>query len=152
MSDTLDGLSNIYAIQAKLEALKSAKSSASSNTGNSQAVDPDTFLIQTQQNFNQMLNTLITSPDEEKQQSSSDYLSYLESDASSSLNTAALQKLAAMEQFSPLIGRTVTYYGTDSNEEKSGVISKITFSSSSAPILVLQDGTELPAGAVTGLK
>jgi hypothetical protein len=157
MSSSFDGLENIYSIQANIDALKKAQSNKESAlNANKGQVDPDSFLLETQQNFNSMLNTLIGSSDDDKEKSSSDYFSFLDSSQSSSLSSlqssADLQKLQAMEQNSSLIGRTVTYYGTDSNEEKSGVISKISFNSSSTPILVLQDGTELPAGAVTGLK
>jgi len=157
MSSSFDGLENIYSIQANIDALKKAQSNKESAlNANKGQVDPDSFLLETQQNFNSMLNTLIGSSDDDKEKSSSDYFSFLDSSQSSSLsslqNAADLQKLQAMEQSSPLIGRTVTYYGTDSNEEKSGVVSKVSFNSSSNAVLVLKDGTELPAGAVTGLK
>lgn len=157
MSSTFDGLENIYSISANIESLKKAQNnSESALNANKGQVDANSFLLQQQQNFNSMLNTLIGSSDDDKEKSSSDYFSFLDSSQSSSLsslqNAADLQKLQAMEQSLPLIGRTVTYYGTDSNEEKSGVVSKVSFNSSSNAVLVLQDGTELPAGAVTGLK
>ncbi len=157
MAGTLDGLENVSSISANIEALKQAQSNSSSAlNANKNQVDPDTFLIQQQQNFNSMLNTLIGSTDDEKEKSSSDYFSFFDNSQSSSLtglqSTADLQKLAAMEESSALLGRTVTYYGTDSNEEKSGVVSKITFSGNYSPLLVLNDGTEIPAGAVTSLK
>lgn len=160
MSDTLDGLSNIYSIQANLEALKNAKnnSAAALNTGKSQ-VDPGAFLLQKEQTFNTMLNTLISSPDEEKQQNSSNYFDFLDNSQNSSLsgltgqqNTVDLQRLAQMEQYSPLIGRTATYFDSSSNLEKSGVIGSLSFKNDSSVVLVLSNGTEVPAGAVTGVK
>lgn len=154
MSDAFDGLSNVYSIQANIEALKNAQtnSSAALNSNNNNQVDPKTFLYQTELTFNQMLNSLVGSADEEKEDSSSDYFSFLSDSQNSSLSTADLQKLTAMEQYSPLIGRTVTYFDSATGVEKSGVIGKISFNDSSAPLLVLNDGTQLPAGAVTGLK
>ncbi|MDD5382302.1 MAG: hypothetical protein PHH60_01425 [Candidatus Margulisbacteria bacterium] len=159
MSDTLDGLSNIYAIQANIESLKNAQINSSSslnNTSSGSHVSPGTFLYQTEQSFNKMLTTLTTPLDDQDESSSTDPFSFLDSSQDSSLNsvssTDSIKQLLELEQSSTMIGRTVTYTDSVTGEEKSGVISKLSFTSGSVALLILSDGTELAAGSVTSLQ
>lgn len=161
MSSTLDGLSNLTAVSARIEALKNAKlnSAAALNATASTATgtNVDSLLIQNEQNFSKMLDILTASSDD--QSGSANSTSFL-GEQDSTLNSLAeqqttlnLKRLAAMEETSPLIGRTVSYYTTDSAAQKSGVVSSVAFTDgSSGAILVLADGARVPTGAVTELK
>jgi hypothetical protein len=160
MASTFDGLNNISAIQANIESLKQAQSNsqAALNTtaeGTSK-VDVNSYLLQTEKNFSSMLNALVGTDSAEKEESSSDIFSAIDSAQSSSLaslqNTADLQRLMAMEEYAGLTGKTVTYYDSATGAAKSGVIGQIKFADSGAALVVLQDGTQLPAGSVTGIK
>ena len=166
MSDALDGLSNLTAITANIEALKNAqqnsaaagKTAAGSGTATN---DVDSYLIKTEQNFSQMLDVLTAPADQQTETgaSNSDPLAYFSSDQNSMLtsltnqqNAIQLQQLAAMEQDSALLGKTVTYYTADSTAQQSGVVNKVTFSDNGAAFLVLDNGATIPVGAATGLQ
>jgi hypothetical protein len=160
MSDALDGLSNYYSIQANIDALKNAQLNSTSalssnnNSSNSISSDPKSFLLQTEQNFNQMLNILITSPDDQNQQSSSTNPldSLLSNQSSTQTDVTGIQQLQTLEQNSPLIGKTVSYLDSASNAEISAVINSINFSSNLSPTLILNNGAVISPGAVTAIK
>jgi hypothetical protein len=150
----LDGLSNIYTIQANIDALKNAQGNSSAALNNQSQVDPDTFLYQTALSFNQMLDSLVSPSDDEKEKNSSDLFGFLGNSQESYIENLTKQQTATttqQAQSSPLIGRTATYYDPATGEEKNGVINKVSFDRGGQS-LILADGTELPAGAVTGLK
>ncbi|MCU0641812.1 MAG: hypothetical protein MUC35_07030 [Candidatus Margulisbacteria bacterium] len=162
MTDPIDGLSNLTQISANIEVLKQAQlnSTAAAKQSGGTATDVDSYLIQTEQNFSKMLDVLTTvKSDDTGGSSNSDPLAYFSSEQSSTLsdltaqqNALQLQKLAAAEQSSALLGRTVTYYTTDSLEQQSGVVSKITFNDGGAPFLLLEDGKTIQVGAVNSVK
>jgi hypothetical protein len=167
MADTLDGLSNLTSISAQIETLKQAQLNSAaavkqSNGTGTATNDVDSYLINTQQNFSKMLDILTTSADQQSDTSSTssaDPFAFLNGGQNSTLssltaqqNAIEMQKLAAAEQSSALLGKTVTYYTADSPEQKSGVVSKITFNDSGAPFLLLADGTTIPVGSVAALK
>ena len=152
MSSITDGLENIYSIQANIESLKNAQQNSSSATKSQ--VDPDTFLYQTAQSFNKMLDSLLSSSDEDKESSSSDLFGFLDNSQQSYIDSLTKQQAATttqQAQSSPLIGRTVTYFSTETGAETSGVVSQISLERG-GQVLILSDGTILPAGAVTGFK
>lgn len=160
MSGTFDGLSNIYQISAQIDALKNAEQNTSaalgaSSAGGINATDPNSFLIQSEQNFNTMLNALTTTQDDQQQQTnSSDPFSFLNNNNQNPLtatqNSADLQRLNALEQNSAMLGKAVIY--RNGGAENSGVIQKILIDQNSTPVFVLTDGSQIPISAVIGLK
>ena len=66
MSDYLDGLSNMYTLTAQINALKNQQTSTNSAAGQASSIDPKEALYKLQLNFNEMLNGLISSSDEDK--------------------------------------------------------------------------------------
>ena len=153
MSDVLDGLSNYTNLSSNIEALKAAQVNSAPNQ--SGLTDPSTFRIQMEQNFNQMLNTLLSTSDEESDQNSSDPFASLTNSSSSTsqtLDSASLQRLSEMEKNSPLLGREVGYFDTRSGEQKKGKITSISFTSNASAILNLSNGESIPAGAATSIS
>lgn len=158
MTDITDGLSNIYKIQTNIEALKNAQQNSaaalntSGSTGKSQS-DIDSFLLQNEKSFNGMLDLLVNGSDQQNDQSSSsDIFSGLDTGQNPAVSTTDLKQLEVMEQYSPLIGRTATYFDPTTGEQKSGIISQITFDANASALLVFADGSKIAAGAVIGLK
>ncbi|MDD5594504.1 MAG: hypothetical protein PHG97_07180, partial [Candidatus Margulisbacteria bacterium] len=159
MSNLFDGLSNVESITAKINALKKAQENGATTAPD--GVDPDTFILQTQQNFNDMLNSLMVSPDEKDQSSSSDPFSFMTDSSQNTLqsqiqsltnstNTGA-QNLTALEQNSPLLGK-VAIYQDQTGAQLEGVISKILLDKNGAPVIVLNDGLQIAASAIIGIK
>ncbi len=162
MSDILDGLSNYTNISANIEALKAAQANSAAVTSSSSSAaagnltEAQSFLLQNEQKFNDMLNSLLSSSSDEKNEKSSDSLSslinsYSSSSTSQAQGSASLQQLNAMEKNSPLLGRTVSYYAA-SGELKSGKIASISFTSSASAILNLGNGDSINAGAVVSVS
>lgn len=63
MSSLMDGLSNIYSLTSQINSLKDQATRTKSNTN---GTDPENALLNLQQNFNEMLNSLIVSSDQDK--------------------------------------------------------------------------------------
>jgi hypothetical protein len=165
VTDPLDGLSNLTQLSANIEALKNARQNSAAALNSSQlsasgTTDVGSYLLTTEQNFSKMLDILTTPADQQQEtSSSSDPFAFLNNGQDSTLssltsqqNALELQRLAAAEQNSALIGRTVAYYTSDSTAQQSGVVSKITFSGAGAVFLVLTDGKTIPLGSVAELK
>jgi flagellar hook protein FlgE len=154
VADLLDGLSNLTNISANIESLKQAQLNSAAATK-----EVDSYLINTEKNFSKMLDVLTAATDQQKETGSSDPLAYFSSDSNSALtslteqqNAIQFKQLAALEQSSALIGRTVTYYTADSTAQQTGVVSKVSISDSGAVSLALANGATIPVGAVSELK
>lgn len=163
MSDILDGLSNYTNLTSNIDALKAAQSNSSSaltsssSTSASGLTDPQTFRLQTEQNFNQMLNTLMSTSNDKSDETSSDPLSslinsYQSSSTSQTLDSASLQRMSDMEKNSPLLGRVVSYFDAQTGEQKSGKIDSISFTSNASAMLNLSNGDTINAGAVVSIS
>ncbi len=162
MSDILDNLSNYTNINYNIEALKSAQANSAAPSNRSGSADASnlteaqSFLLQNEQKFNDMLSSLVSSSDDQDSESDSDPLSslinsYSSSSTSQTLDSASLKQLEAMEKTSPLLGRTVSYYDSQSGQLKSGKISSISFTSSASAMLNLSNGDSINAGAVVSV-
>jgi hypothetical protein len=160
MSSIFDGLSNISSLNSSVDLMKLAQQNSSGLNSTSVSTDPSTFRIQMEQSFNQMLNILIAPSDSENEENSSDPLAFLNnnnSDQSSLLTqnssvSTILQQLNSLESNSTLLGRTVTYLDSASNEQKSAIVSKITFTSNLTPVLNLSNGDTIAVGAITSVS
>jgi hypothetical protein len=63
------GLSDIYAITSKIEALKNGSTSGAVASNSSAAIDPQNALYELQLNFNDMLMRLVSSDDDKEENS-----------------------------------------------------------------------------------
>jgi hypothetical protein len=159
MSGLFDGLSNISSLNSSVDLLKLAQHNSAGLNSTTLSTDPSTFQIQMAQSFNQMLDILISSSDKENETDNSDPLSFLNNNSnqnsmltqSSSVSTI-LQQLNSLESNSILFGRTVTYLDSASNEQKSALVSKITFTSNLTPVLNLSNGDTIAVGAITSIS
>ena len=159
MSALFDGLSNISSLNSSIDLLKLAQQNSEGLNSTTLSTDPSTFQIQMAQSFNQMLDILISSSDKENETDNSDPLSFLTNNSnqnslltqSSSVSTI-LQQLNSLESNSTLLGRTVTYLDSASNEQKSALVSKITFTSNLTPVLNLSNGDTIAVGAITSIS
>ncbi|MFH1386411.1 MAG: hypothetical protein ABIH50_01935 [bacterium] len=77
MTSLSDGLSNVYSLTDKINAIKAGKLDPSIKTANNQPLDPDQALIDIAQSFNDMLNSLISDPDDEKNKTGNDMFASL---------------------------------------------------------------------------
>jgi hypothetical protein len=163
MSDLVDGLSNVEALTAQIAALQ--KGQPTGSTANS-AADPGTFILQTQQNFNQMLTSLMAAPDDGSgDNSSSDstdaFSSFIGGSDQASLqaqlqtatstSAANLQKLSALEQNSQLIGKQVIYQNS-AGAQNQAVVSQIMVDQKGNASIVTGNGLQIPVTAIIGLK
>jgi hypothetical protein len=161
-SDFLDGLSNVESLTAQINALKKGQQTGGANSASS-AADPDTFILQTQQNFNQMLTSLMASPDSGNGSSDSTdaFSSFLGGSDQTSLqaqlqtatstSAANLQKLTALEQNSQLIGKRVVYQDS-AGAQHEAVVSQIAVDQKGNASIVTSDGTQIAVSAISGLK
>jgi len=160
MSALFDGLSNISSLNSSVDLMKLAQQNSAGLNSTTLSNDPATFQIQMQQSFNQMLNMLISPSDTENEENKSDPFSFLtnNSDQNSLLTqqnssvSTIMQKLNTLESNSALLGRTVTYIDSASNEQKSAIVSKITFTSNLTPVLNLSNGDTIAVGAITSIS
>ena len=161
MSDLVDGLSNVEALTAQIAALQ--KGQPTGSTANS-ASDPGTFILQTQQNFNQMLTSLMAAPDDgsgSSDNSSDAFSSFLGGSDQASLqaqlqtatstSAANLQKLSAFEQNSQLIGKQVIYQDS-AGAQNQAVVSQIMVDQKGNAAIVTSNGLQIPVTAILGLK
>ena len=72
MSELTDGIASVSSLSSQINELEKQRN----GTSNSNKIDPKTVLVGLQQNFNNMLNNLITSSDD-KNKSESNPLSFL---------------------------------------------------------------------------
>ena len=161
-SDFVDGLSNVEALTAQIAALQKGQSTGS--TAGS-AADPGTFILQTQQNFNQMLTSLMAAPDDGSSSSSDNssdaFSSFLDGSDQASLqaqlqtatstSAANLQKLSALEQNSQLIGKQVIYQDS-AGAQNQAVVSQIMVDQKGNAAIVTSNGLQIPVSAIIGLK
>jgi hypothetical protein len=162
MSDLLDGLSNVEALTAQISALKKGQQTENANSSSS-ATDPDTFILQTQQNFNQMLTSLMASTDSNdgSSDSSDAFSSFLSGSDQASLqaqlqtatstSAANLKKLTALEQNSQLIGKRVVYQDS-AGAQHEAVVSQIAVDQKGNASIVTNDGLQIAVSAIVGLK
>jgi hypothetical protein len=153
-----EGLSNISSLNSSVDLMKLAQQNSTALNSTTLSNDPSTFRIQMEQSFNQMLNLLIYPNESEgEEENSSDPLSFLTNNndqnslltqSSSSVSTI-LQQLNKLEGNSTLLGKTVTYVDSASNEQKSAIVSKITFTSNLTPVLNLSNGDTIAVGAIS---
>ena len=91
MSSWMDGLSSIYSITAKIEALKNQANSAGSNLNTQQETDPQEALYAMEQNFSSMLNSLLASSDDEDKEKNSNALDFLFNSTQTSTTNSTLE-------------------------------------------------------------
>lgn len=155
-----DGLSNISSLNSSVDLVKLAQQNSAGLNSSSLSTDPSTFQIQLQQSLNQMLSDFLTpSDDQNNDNNSSDPFSFLtnNSDQNSLLTSTSsastiMQQLNALESNSALLGKTVIYLDQTSNEQKSAVVSKITFNQNLTPMLNLSNGDTIAVGAVLSVS
>jgi len=81
MSDAFDGLSNIYSLTAKINALKSGQNNLSSTPTNSaNSVDPKSVIYEMEKSFSQMLDHLMFSSEDENKNESDPFAAIIESE------------------------------------------------------------------------
>jgi hypothetical protein len=80
MSDLTDGIANVTALTGQINTLKAQADSVTGQT-NAQGtkVDPKQILVDIQKNFNDMLNSLVTSSDDENKTKDDPFAFYEES-------------------------------------------------------------------------
>lgn len=123
-----------------------------------QAKEYQEYILNMQQNFNTMLNDLVSdSSGGSKSSSDSDTLSSLikstTSDTGASNSTLLdQQRLSILEQNSQLLGQQVIFYNSTTGQQETGTVNKILVSSTAVPSVVLSDGRELPVASLVGLK
>jgi hypothetical protein len=161
-SDFLDGLSNVEALTAQINALQKGQTNGTGTAGTS-AADPDTFILRTQQNFNSMLTALMASPDSSNSSNNSTdaFSSFLSGSDQSSLqaqlqaatsaSTANLQKLTALEQNAQLIGKRVIYQD-QTGAQQEAVVGQIAVDRQGNASIVTTDGRQIAVSAIIGLK
>ena len=96
MSIIESGISDIYLITAKIAELKSQSAATGTVNNNANNIDPKLALLNLQQSFNDMLNGLLSSSDNEDDENKTDPLSFLFDSSSQSLTanqTAATANL-----------------------------------------------------------
>ena len=158
MTSSADGLSNIEAINAQISALNQAQGGSLAGTNGTTL--PGTFVLQTQQNFNSMLESLMTPTDSTGQSDSADPFSSLTNDQalqtqiqnlySSSAGTGN-QTLSALSQTSQLLGKQVTYQ-SPAGGQATGVIAKIQLDQQNNAVVEMSDGQQVPVSAIIGLN
>ena len=158
MSSTYDGLSNVEAITAQISALQAQQNS--SPAGLSGTAAPSAFILQTQQNFNSMLQSLMTPTDDSGDQSgSSDPFASLTNDQSlqmqiqnlSNPSASGAQNLTTLDQTSQLLGKQAIYQDS-TGAQATGVVSKILLDQQGNAIVEMEGGLQIRASAIIGLK
>jgi hypothetical protein len=89
VSSIYDSLSNVYSLTSQINALKNQQTGTGSATNQSDSIDPKAAVYELQKNFNEMLNGLISSSDEDKK--GSDLFDFL-TDYQTSINNLNNQK------------------------------------------------------------
>jgi hypothetical protein len=151
---------NIENLTAQISALQSQQNSSTAST--SGTASADAFILQTQQNFNSMLNNLMgsTGSDDQDNSSSSDPFASLTNDqtlqaqiqklSNTSSNTGT-QNLTTLDQNSQLLGKQAIYQD-ETGAQVTGVIAKILLDSQGNAIVEMTDGLQIPAASIIGLK
>jgi hypothetical protein len=163
MSDLFDGFSNIDSLTARINALKNSQenSPAAAASDKSAALDPDTFILETQKNFNQMLNSLMAPADNNNDGSgSSDPFSFMTDSNQSALQAqiekmsnaaGGTQNLAVLGEHSPLLGQKAIYQNS-AGAQNAGVVEKILIERNGQAVVVLDNGQKIPAADIIGLQ
>ncbi len=149
MNSISDGLSNIEAINAQIAALQ--QTGGTSSTANSAANTPDTFILQTQQNFNTMLTNLMSDSDSDSGDSgATDPFASLISNQNlqTQLTTAGNSGLTTLNQSSALLGKQAAYQDA-TGAEVLGVIAKILLDAQGDTLVEMSDGRQVPVGSIT---
>ena len=154
--------SNVQALTNQIEQLKQ-NGTVPGTSGTSAAPTPDSFILQTQQNFNSMLQNLMAPSDSTDQNSSSsDPFGALTNDQNLQLQIQNLtnpatpantgtQSLATLDQTSQLLGKQAIYQD-QTGAQVTGVIAKILLDQQGNAVVEMTDGLQIPASAIIGLK
>lgn len=152
----INGLAGIDSLSAQINALKN-KPGNSAAAGTNSTTDPSTFILQTEQNFNSMLDALTSTPDSGSSNSSSDPFSFLTNNNQNSLlaqqntNSTSAQNLTTLGQNSPLLGQQIIYQDS-TGAQNAGVVSKIMLDRSNQAVIILTDGRQVSGSAVIGIQ
>ena len=154
--------SNVQSLTTQIEQLKQ-NGSVPGASGTSGTTSPDNFILQTQQNFNSMLQNLMTPADSTDQgSSSSDPFSSFTNDQTlqnqiqnltnptSTANTGT-QNLTTLDQNSQLLGKQAIYQDS-TGAQVTGVIAKILLDQKGSAVVEMTDGLQISASAIIGLK
>lgn len=153
--------SNVQSLTNQIEQLKQ-NGTVSSSSSTSSTTSPDSFILQTQQNFNSMLQNLMTPADSTDQSnSSSDLLSSLTNDqtlqaqiqnlTNSGTTSSANSNLTTLGQTSQLLGKQATYQD-QTGAQATGVIAKILLDQKGNTLVEMTDGLQIPTSAIIGIK
>ena len=166
MSTLVDGINNVNNLTAQIESLKANAADYSSTTP-----DTETAILQMEQNFSQMLNSLMfpSSGDNDSSRSYNAFSAFTggnqdslysvlgnstasQSSFLSSESLLAAQRLSALEENSTLLGQEVIYTDSETQDEKTGIVSRILVTQAALPVLVLENGDQIPVADVLGIK
>jgi hypothetical protein len=150
---------NVEALTNQIAALQQGGQTA----GTSGTTSPDTFILNTQMNFNSMLQNLMAPADSTDQGgSSSDPFAAMTNDqtlqlqiqkltSGTSSTTSGTQNLATLDQTSQLLGKQAIYQG-QTGAQATGVIAKIMLDQQGNAVVETTDGLSIPASAIIGIK
>ncbi|KPJ66100.1 hypothetical protein AMJ44_08980 [candidate division WOR-1 bacterium DG_54_3] len=88
MSSLMDGINNAYALTAQINSLKSLRQAGLEN--------PEAVKYALEKNFNEMLNDLISPPEDEDQDKKDDFFSFLMTSHQASLQSLQKQGILDM--------------------------------------------------------
>jgi hypothetical protein len=153
--------SNIQSLTNQIEQLKQNGALAAGSNG---AVTPDTFILQTQQNFNSMLNNLMgpANSDDQNNSSASDPFASLTNDQTLQLQIQQLtsgtsstasgsQNLVTLDQTAQLLGKQAIYQD-QTGAQATGVVAKILLDQQGNAVVEMTDGLQIAASAIIGIK
>ena len=86
MASILNGMSDVYSLTAKINALKNQSTGAAQSK-----TDPNNAILELQQSFNEMLNNLLASSDDDKDNKKTDPFAFI-TDYQKSLDELNAQK------------------------------------------------------------
>jgi hypothetical protein len=153
--------SNVQSLTTQIEQLKQ-NGTVSSSSSTSGTTSPDNFILQTEQNFNSMLQNLMSPADSDDQSSSSsDLLSSLTNDqtlqaqiqtlTNSGTTSSASSNLTTLGQTSQLLGKQATYQD-QTGAQTTGVIAKILLDQKGNTLVEMTDGLQISVSAILGIK
>jgi hypothetical protein len=154
---------NVEALSAQIAALQQGGQTANTAGTSGAASSPDSFILQTQLNFNSMLQNLMAPADSNDQNSSSsDPFASLTNDQTlqtqiqklsnpATATPTGAQNLVTLDQTSQLLGKQAIYQ-SQTGGQVSGVIAKILLDQQGNAVVEMTDGLQIPASAIIGLK
>ena len=86
MSTLMNGINNVYSLTAQIDSLRSLSQP--------NLDDPETIKYALEQNFNQMLENLVSSTDDDDDHHENDYFSFLMSNTQASLSSLQVQGIS----------------------------------------------------------